>query len=237
MIRPDPHDRERGKPMSVRAALLFLGLVAATTASAAPVTLGGFSFDPEQFGDSLAQGDGGGFAQVNWLNVNDADPGSPGYLTGADFDTGIGRIRDLFDLTYTIGYATPIVNGAGADFGVVTAYLAADVILTINGNTQTIAAATAQATGVSRAYWFGSSTLGPQTGALFVMAVDLSLFGVASGASVNSITLAGYDVSAIRIAGFDRGLDLAVPAPPALAAFGVGLLALAATRPRRRPRA
>jgi hypothetical protein len=223
--------------MPVRA-MLPLGLavlLAAGAASAAPVVLGGFSFDPAQFGDTLAQGDAGVFAGVNWLNVNDADPGSPGYLTGANFSTGIGRIRNEFNLTYTIGYATPIANGPGADFGVVIAFAAGDVILTIDGNTQTIDAGTAQATGVSIAYWFGSSTLGPQNGALFVMPVDLSLFGVADGATIGSIMLVGDDVSPIRIAGFDRGLELAVPAPPAIAAFGVGLLGLLAARPRRRP--
>jgi hypothetical protein len=93
-----------------------------TPAVASTVSLGPFSFESSEFGNTLAQSDGGIFANANWLNVINANPGSPGFLTGANFNTGIANIGLGGESpVYTIGYTTPITNGPSADFGVVTA--------------------------------------------------------------------------------------------------------------------
>ncbi len=51
-------------------------------------SLGPFNFDSALFGNTLVESDGGTFSSQNWLNVTNADPGNPAYLTGANFDTG-----------------------------------------------------------------------------------------------------------------------------------------------------
>ncbi len=97
---------------------ICLGVLVATTAQAATIILGTFSFNDQQFGNTLTQSDGGTFLNNNWLNVVDTNPGSPGALTGPNFNTGVANIGiDGTTIDYTIGYNTPIVNGPGADFG------------------------------------------------------------------------------------------------------------------------
>jgi hypothetical protein len=99
---------------------ICFGALVAMTAQASTIMLGTFSFNSRQFGNTLTQSDGGTFLNNNWLNVVDSNPGSPGALTGPNFDTGIANIGiDGTTIDYTIGYNTPIVNGAGADFGLV----------------------------------------------------------------------------------------------------------------------
>src|SRR5262245_34517342 len=83
--------------------------------------------------------------QGPWLKVDkskplapsalNGNPGSPGFLTGANFNTGIANIPGA--PVYTIGYNTSITNGPGADFGVVTARFSTNdtITLTINGQT------------------------------------------------------------------------------------------------------
>ena len=50
-------------------------------------SLGAFTFNDNQFGNTLTESDGGTFSSTNWLNVVNVDPGNPSYLTGANFDT------------------------------------------------------------------------------------------------------------------------------------------------------
>jgi hypothetical protein len=212
-------------------AALLIGL-SGGAANAAPVALGGFTFDSNLFGDTLSQSDGGTFALTNWLNVINADPGAPGYLTGANFDTGIANIGG--SRTYTIGYSTSIVNGAGADFAVVTARFSADPFsLTINGTTRAYVAASGVDSGVDKDYFYGGA--GPYNGSLFVTSIDLADFGVANGVGISSITIgASTELDLIRVAGFDQSGSTAVPEPAPLALVGIGLLGLVASRSRKR---
>jgi hypothetical protein len=111
------------------AALLpaFLILSAAKTPGA---TLGTFTFNDAQFGDALNESDGGLQRAAKWLNVVDVDPGNPGALTGPNFNSGIANIGFVRLPVYTIGYNTPIVNGPGADFGIVSARFISAVQIT-----------------------------------------------------------------------------------------------------------
>jgi hypothetical protein len=206
--------------------------LAGTPASAAPVPLGPFVFDSTEFGNTLLQSDGGTFAANNWLNIVNADPGSPGYLTGANFNTGIANIGLGAMPSYTIGYTTPIVNGSGADLGVVTARFSTNdtITLTINGVAMNFGPALAVPTGVPEVYFYNGT--GPFTATLFVTSIDLSSFSVPLGSGVNSITVTGSpELDLIRVAGF---ATTAVPEPASIALIGSGLFGFAVLYRRSR---
>lgn len=212
-----------------------LALLAATAAPAGAVTLGAFQFKASQFGDTLVESDGGAFSSGNWLNVANSNPGNPGYLTGANFDTGIANIDGT---SYTIGYSNPIENVAGVDFGVVVARYSFDPfeieVSTDGGATfsavLTIAAVSAVNTGVGKSYFF--SGFGPFGATLWVHALDLSAFGVGLGASVDAIRVRGFtELDLIRVAGFGQD-DVPMPAPAGPGLLGAGIVLLAARRRR-----
>lgn len=210
-----------------------LALLVSARPAAAQTTLGTFTFDDNLFGDTLIQSDGGTFANHNWLNTVNANPGSPGYLTGANFNTGIANIGVGGAPVYTIGYNTPILNDLGADLAIVSARFSADTFdlaVSTDGvnftSTQSFAPATAVNTGVGRTYYYNGN--GPFSSTLFATGVDLSAFGIAQGASISAVRITGLpEADLIRVAGF-RAATSAVPEPssallflPGLAAFGL----------------
>ena len=147
--------------------------------------------------------------------------------------TGIANIGLGGPVTYTIGYSTAIVNGAGADLGVVTARFSSDPFtLTINGTSIVFPASAAVNSGVSAAYFYNGS--GPFTAQLFVTSIDLSAFGVASGGSVSSIAITGNtELDLIRVAGFGAGAT-AVPEPESYALMLAGMSVMGWLGARRR---
>ncbi len=218
--------------ISVSVLLLLL-----TSSAWGNVTLGSFNFNSSQFGDSLVESDGGARSSLAWLNVANSDPGSPGYLTGPNFSTGICNVGN-FDrvLSYTIGYDAPIINGGGDDLGVVVARYGEDegnnflMAVSADGSTFTedieVLASSAVSTGVGKSYYYGGN--GPYDFALHVHAIDLGIFDLASISAVR-LTI-DDELDLIRAAGFG---DPVVPVPGAMLLAGLGAALVGGMRRRR----
>ncbi len=87
-------------------------------------------------------------------------------------------------------------------------------------------------TGVNMSYWYAGG--GPYATDLVVVPIDLSLFGIPLGASVDAIEIqgdAGEQPDLFRIAGFATG-TLGTPEPVSLLLVGAGLAGLASWRRR-----
>lgn len=210
---------------------LALGATAAALAfagQAQAITLGAYEFDDTEFGDTLLESDGGAFSATNWLNTGNANPGNPGYLTGASFETGIANIGLGGRPTYTIGYTGGVDNDAGFDLGIVTArYSTSDSItleLSLDGINFfapiNLGPGQAVATGVSKSYFYGGG--GPFGAELFVTSLDLSDYGFGAGDTLKAVRITGApELDLIRAAGF--GVAVPEPATWALMIMGFGL--------------
>jgi hypothetical protein len=222
---------------------LALGmLIALPVARAASVTLGSFTFNSSEFGNTVTASDGGTFETTNWLNVVDSDPGLTGALTGANFNTGVANIGfSGSTIVFTIDYSTPIVNGPGADLAIVTGYSwmgdTYNIAVSTNGVTftpyQSFPGATDGIdTGVNQSYYYGGD--GPFATDLVVVPIDLSLFGIPNGGSVSAIEfegLADTQPDLFRIAGLAASAAT-VPEPLPVGLTGLGFAALIALRRR-----
>lgn len=219
-------------------------LAYAMTTAEAGIMLGPFEFDGARFGDSLIESDGGALSAASWLNVANADPGNPGYLTGPNFNTGIANLGLAGNQSvYTIGYNNAILNVPGDDLGIVVANFSSDDLRVsvstdglVFGPELFISAATAVDTGVVMNYFFAGS-LNPVTSpaALFVHPLDLDDFGVGGGASIKAIKIrdgGNSELDLIRAAAFES----AIPEPTSLLLVisSVGAMFGYATGRRRR---
>lgn len=204
---------------------LFISILALGAAASlrAQVTLGDFEFDQHLFGDTLSESDGGSFSSSNWLNVVSQNPGNPGFLTGANFNTGIANIGMTTSPIYTIGYNSPIVNRPGNDLGIVVARYTEDNIrfsVSEDGSsfspTLTYGPEAAADTGVHFDYFYGGG--GPFNAELFVQSVDLSDFGIAIGSGITAVRVTGDpQLDLVRVAGF-------VPEPGTYLVFSSGAI-------------
>jgi len=171
-------------------------------------TLGTFTFNDSQFGNTLLESDGGAWSAGNWLNTTNADPGNPAYLTGNNVETGVANIGLGGPVSYTIGYSTPIVNAASADdIGVIVgrySFDSFDMEVSEDGvnfsPVMTIGVGSAVYSGENRTYFYNGA--GPFTAELWVHSLDLSAFGVGVGNSVKAVRITGYtELDLIRAAG------------------------------------
>lgn len=227
-----------------RVSLTMLASAMLVTSANADVLLGTFDFNSTEFGNTMTESDGGPFRNANWLNLADADPGNPGALTGANFDTGIANIGIISSVAidYTIGYSTPIVNGTGDDMGLVTGY-------SFSGDTYHVAVSTdgvnftsfvdfagssGTDTGVNNAYFYGGA--GPYSTDLIVLPLDLSVFGIAPSSSIVAVRLEGRpgeQPDLFRIAGLGSPTST-VPEPSSVILFASSAAALLLLRRQKR---
>ncbi len=214
---------------------IFIGMLLLGAYSAKAATLGPFTFNDSQFGDTLLESDGGSYRNGNWLNIVNANPGNPAALTGPNFNTGIANIGLSGNPVYTIGYNTAIANGPGADLGIVSARFSTNDTFSLAVSTDGINFSASVPfgpglgvnTGVSRTFYY-SSSVGPFQATLFVTPVDLSTFGLAAGATIVATRITSSpEGDLIRVAG------LTVPEPNSLALVCCGALSLFAWRHRR----
>jgi hypothetical protein len=222
--------------MKTREAVLFIGMFLLGAYSATAATLGSFTFNDSQFGNTLLESDGGSYRNGNWLNIVNANPGNPAALTGANFNTGIANIGLSGNPLYTIGYNSAIANGPGADLGIVSARFSTNDTFSLAVSTDGInftapvpfGPELAVSTGVSRTFYYGAS-IGPFQCTLFVTPVDLTAFGLAPGATIIATRITSLpEGDLIRVAG------LVVPEPNALVLISCGALSLFACHHRRR---
>ena len=217
------------KTTSLTSIGVIMGFLVLGAETALPAVLGGYTFNDSQFGNTLAENDGGTFRNLNWLNIANANPGNPAALTGANFDTGIANIGLGGAPIYTIGYNTPIANNTGADLGIVTARFSSGDTFSLSVSTDGVnftsaigfGPGSAVSTGVAKNYFYGGSN-GPYDATLFVTPVDLTTFGLAAGQTIAAVRVTSFpEGDLIRIAGL-----VPVPEPGSLSLMSAGLISM-----------
>ena len=122
-------------------------------------------------------------------------------------------------------YNSSIINGPGADLGVVVARFSTDnftlAVSTDGGGlfatSQMINGNTGEDSGTTRTYFFQANN-GLFTAKLFVHSIDLSSFGLPDGAAVNAVSITSdQQLDLVRVAGFTS-----VPEPSTLTLIVVG---------------
>jgi hypothetical protein len=225
--------------MKTREAVLFIGMLLPGAHYAKAATLGPFTFNDSQFGNTLLESDGGGYSNSNWLNTVNLNPGNPAVLTGANFNTGIANIGLSGHPLYTIGYNTAIANGLGPDLGIVSARFSTSDTFSLAVSTDGInftapidfGPELAVTTGVARSYFYSASPNQTFSSVLFVTPVDLAAFGLAPGATILATRITSSpEGDLIRVAG------LSVPEPNSLVLISAGAFSLLAHHYRRRQR-
>ncbi len=197
-------------PTKLQRFAALAGLIVLGAHTAFPLTLGSFNFNTSQFGDSLSESDGGTFRNGNWLNIVNSNPGNPGALTGANFDTGIANIGIGSNPVYTIGYNTLISNQSGADLGIVSARFSFNDTFELAVSQDGVSFSSsvlfgpslAMATGVQMRYYYNGG--GPFSANLYVTPVDLNAFGLSAGATIQAVRITGSpEADLIRVAGIN----------------------------------
>lgn len=193
-----------------------LAAICLTAPASAAVSVGGYTFDDNAFADSVTASSG------NYWVMN--APALASAVTGSDtnsFVRNLGGAGAYIDLAFTDNV---IVNGAGADL-VLFELGAPDLFtITLNGVTKS---AQSVVTGFSSAGY-----------SLNAAAVDLDLFGVASGGTADSLrlTFTGQPGSnaAVAAVGALNSRTSAVPEAATWAMFlgGFGLMGMTMRRRR-----
>jgi hypothetical protein len=195
-------------------------LLAAPRAESAPIVIAGTAYDTVDFADTLlSSGSTGGAFSVNSGTLANA-------VTGSNInDWAFCNCDSAF---VELGFTDNVVfNGAGADLRLFEIGTPDDfgISLTIAGVTQTIVSAS---TGFTEGSGFGINLAN----------IDLSLFGIAPGATVNSIVVRmgfpfGNTSNSPTLAGVTALNSRAVPEPGLMLLLGTGAAALARRRLRR----
>jgi PEP-CTERM motif len=239
-------DNPPGADMSIRLCSVAL-LIFAATATHAAVSVGGRTFADNAFADAAS------LPAVNYLlwdgvtsNVEnnstdaakaaaamlDTPVGNPGLATSTFGACAIGQTESQCGVLRLTFNQVWVVNGAGADFTVFDINNSSDVKAMINGTTLVRSSVLAGTTP-------RPPDLGPAPWTLNAIDFDLSDFGLAAGARINSIDFHwGYgETTQIR-----NGFALVgalntvpVPEPATWWLMSLGVLALT-TRVRRRDR-